>query len=74
MRNEPVYDDWEYWEMEVDWWNPDEVLDFIAEEHIFCDWTKDVKRAKSDFTVGPDAGFSKYPWWSGAVYCLPSFK
>jgi len=71
VRNEPIYEDWEYWGMDVDWWNPEEVLDFIAEEHIFCDWTKNLKRAKSDFA---DEGFIGYPWWWGAVYCLPSFS
>lgn len=71
VRNEPYYEDWEYWSMDIDWWNPEEVLDFVAEENIFCDWVKDVKRAETDFGA---SGFAGYPWWWGAVYCLPSFK
>jgi hypothetical protein len=63
-----LYAEWEYWMMDVDWFDVEEVADFVAEDSIFCDFDKYSSSITDNFN-----DFTEYPWWWGAVYCLKAF-
>jgi hypothetical protein len=53
--------------MDVDWFDIDDVVDYLAAEVIYCDF------APSD-SYSTFADFTEYPWWWGANYCLESMS
>ena len=66
-RNVAYYSESDYWYMDVDWFDIDDVVDYLADEVIYCDFTP--SEAGSAF-----ADFTEYPWWWGANYCLESMS
>jgi hypothetical protein len=38
-RSLPLYEDMDYWMMDVDWYDMDEVIDYIGDEILYCDYT-----------------------------------
>ena len=43
----PYYDEADYWMMDVDWWDLDEVLDFAAEDVLYCDFSPSMNAMPS---------------------------
>jgi hypothetical protein len=38
-RDLPLYEDMDYWMMDVDWFDMDEVIDYIGDELLYCDYS-----------------------------------
>jgi hypothetical protein len=62
-RDLPLYEDMDYWMMDVDWFDMDEVIDYIGDELLYCDYSP--TQSNNEF-----GDFTEYPWWWGANYCL----
>lgn len=66
MRDRPSIEEWDYWMMPVDWFDAEDVTDYLESDVIFCDF---MLNKLNDLVTQFTANYEEFPWFTWATYC-----